>query len=390
MAGKEDFSLLAIAIVIIGLRIYARWTQVGFARGQLDDYLMPLMAAAFTVATVTAYFEGRHGLTNAAMTDAERVAIDFHSREYRYRRGGSKGQVLLWCLYVFILWGLKLCVTVLCSRLTWVFAGPLPFEWVLHINRDTTRAGLPYLRYRIRFAYILIGTTYLGVTLTMLLSCRPLPRFWQIKINPGNSCQPAVSRIFVFVVLIPNIVTDLYLLSIPLPGGPDVVVRGSLWACREAFVAIIVTNLPILQPLFKRCAERLGMNSVGVSRTSSSRSGSRSSHFLRTLCSNWHLSEQPLKNNTSQSTERILPDSEVQRQSGTASTLPANGIVVDQEIHITMELAPAARIKDSGMDSPRDANDVARDLNSIRSSRPLAPRTSTRIVRIGSAIQIMR
>ncbi|OTA77940.1 hypothetical protein M434DRAFT_40189, partial [Hypoxylon sp. CO27-5] len=278
-AGKEDFSLLAIAIVIIGLRIYARWAQVGFVGGQLDDYLMPLMAAAFTVATVTAYFEGRHGLTNAAMTDAERVAIDFHSREYRYRRGGSKGQVLLWCLYVLILWGLKLCVTVLCSRLT---------------------AGLPYLRYRIRFAYILIGTTYLGVTLTMLLSCRPLPRFWQIKINPGNSCQPAVSRIFVFVVLIPNIVTDIYLLSIPLPllwkvniscrrkivlislfsgaifsliisiiradiilhGGPDVVVRGSLWACREAFVAIIVTNLPILQPLFKRCAERLGMNSV--------------------------------------------------------------------------------------------------------------------------------
>ncbi|KAI0095660.1 hypothetical protein F4776DRAFT_658754 [Hypoxylon sp. NC0597] len=367
MAGEEDFSLLAIAIVIIGLRIYARWTQVGFTGGQLDDYLMPLMAAAFTVATVAAFYEGRHGLTNAAMTDAERAAIDFNSREYHYRRGGSKGQVLLWCLYVFILWGLKLCVTVFCSRLT---------------------AGLPYLRYRIRFAYVLIGSTYLGVTLTMLLSCRPLPRFWQIKTDPGNSCEPAVSRIFVFVVLIPNIITDIYLLSIPLPGGPDVVVRGSLWACRETFVAIVVTNLPILHPLFKKCAEKLGTGSVGVSSTSSSRRGSKSSHFLRSLSSNRHLTAQPLNDNTSQSTERILTDSEVQRQTATASPLPANGIVVDQEIHITMELAPAAKIKDSGTDSLRDGNDMACDLNSIKSSRPLAPRTSTRIVRIGSAIQM--
>ncbi|KAI1415134.1 hypothetical protein F5Y13DRAFT_187237 [Hypoxylon sp. FL1857] len=407
MASEEDFSLLAIAMVIIGLRIFIRCTQIGFSSWQLDDYLMPLVAVVFGVETVAAYYEGWHGLTNAAMTDEERAAIDFSSREYDYRRSGSKAQVLLWMLYVFILWGLKLCITVLCSRLT---------------------AGLPYLRHRIRFAYILIGATYLGVTSTMLLSCRPLSKFWQIKTDPGNSCQPAVSRIFVFVAGVPNVVTDIYLLSIPLPllwkvniscrrkivlislfsgaifsigmsiiradvimrGGPDVVVYGSLWACRETFVAIVVTNLPILHPLFKKCAERLGLGSIGVSCTSSSRSGSKVIHPLRGLSRRRHLTAKPLSDNTYLSTEQILADSEVQRQTDIASGLPANGIVVDQEIRITMEPAPTVKTKEPKADAPRDGSDVACDLDFVRSSRPLAPRMSARTVRIGSAIEMYK
>ncbi|KAI0840111.1 hypothetical protein F5Y06DRAFT_286012 [Hypoxylon sp. FL0890] len=369
MAGAEDFSLLAIAIIIVGMRIYLRWTQVGLVRWQLDDYLMPLMAAVFCVTTVIAYYEGSHGLTNAAMTDEERAVIDFNSREYANRRDGSRAQVILWTLYVFILWGLKLCITVFCSRLT---------------------AGLPYLRHRIRFAYVLVGTTYLGVTSTMLLSCRPLPRFWQIKTNPGNSCQPAVSRIFVFVVLIPNIITDIYLLSIPLPGGPHVVVRGSIWACRETFVAIIVTNLPIIHPLFQKCAEKLGLSSVGVNCKLLARRGRKNRYPLRSLSSPRHQTAQPLSDKSYQSTERILADSEIQTQTNTPSALPASGIVVDQEIHITMEPAPTARTTGPGMDSACEGNDAVYDPNFIKSSTPLAPRISTRMIRIGSVIQMYK
>lgn len=42
MADAEAFTLLALALVVIALRIWARWVQVGPSNWQLDDYLMPL------------------------------------------------------------------------------------------------------------------------------------------------------------------------------------------------------------------------------------------------------------------------------------------------------------------------------------------------------------
>ncbi|OTB11444.1 hypothetical protein K445DRAFT_38522, partial [Daldinia sp. EC12] len=266
----EQFALLVVGAIIIILRVYARWVQVGPAKWQLDDYLMPFIGLVFGIATVTAYVVvgEMHGLTNA-MNDESRSTIDAASKEYRHRQYGSKMQILLWSLYAFILWSLKVCVTVFYSRLT---------------------SGLPNLRQRVYFAYILLGTTYTAALLTIFLSCRPISKFWQINPDPGNSCQPAISRPYVLVIIIPTIFINIYLLSIPLPlfwkinitrwrkvvlislfsgaiwsmtmglvraviileAGPNVVGLGSAWACRETFVAIVVTNLPILQPLFRK------------------------------------------------------------------------------------------------------------------------------------------
>ena len=41
-ADVEAFTLLALGLVIIGLRTVVRWRQVGPANFQLDDYLMVL------------------------------------------------------------------------------------------------------------------------------------------------------------------------------------------------------------------------------------------------------------------------------------------------------------------------------------------------------------
>lgn len=41
-ADVESFTLMSLGLVIILIRIYVRWTQVGPANFQLDDYLMPL------------------------------------------------------------------------------------------------------------------------------------------------------------------------------------------------------------------------------------------------------------------------------------------------------------------------------------------------------------
>ncbi|OAX84594.1 hypothetical protein ACJ72_01021 [Emergomyces africanus] len=140
---------------------------------------------------------------------------------------------------------------------------------------------------RVRISYVILGLTYIMVALCLVLPCRPIERYWQIHPDPGNTCQPTISKIAVLIVVIPNVLTDFYLLSIPLPllwkvnislrkkitlmtlfsgatfgmvaaiiravtilsSGPEGAVSGSRWACRETFVAIAVSNIPIIHPL---------------------------------------------------------------------------------------------------------------------------------------------
>ncbi|KAI2623187.1 hypothetical protein GGR54DRAFT_646361 [Hypoxylon sp. NC1633] len=442
MAAPEDFTLLAIAVLIIGLRIYVRWTQVGPSNWQLDDYLMPLIglrrvlqiadtvAAAglqviFGIATTTAYIVGGVlcGLTNSHMSDELRAAIQPTSKEYLYRQVGSRVQVFLWSVYAFILWALKACVVVFYSRLT---------------------ARLANLWLRVRFAYILLGTTYLAVALTILLSCQPISKFWQINPDPGNSCQPAVSRVYVFGVIVPNIFTDVYLLSIPLPllwkaniswrrkvilitlfsgavvsmitsivrahvilhAGKNVVTAGSAWACRETFVAITVTNLPILHPLFQRCAEKLGVRNVRLNpgRTVATGTGTgKRSHPLSSLSRNRRREENLPDPNAWTSEERILvqpsghghgtstsatatatataarnpnPNSIPSASAPATAPLPSSGIIVNQEIRITTEpAATAQRGRRLSVRGPDDEDDEARDRGRLTPlpSRPLEP-----------------
>lgn len=48
------------------------------------------------------------------------------------------------------------------------------------------------LRRRIYFGFVLIFTTWLIVMLTLLLSCRPLYKYWQIYPNPGSGFYPSL------------------------------------------------------------------------------------------------------------------------------------------------------------------------------------------------------
>ena len=114
----------------------------------------------------------------------------------------------------------------------------------------------------------------------------------QIQPDPGSLCRPATSPLNIFTVLILNILTDLYLMSIPLPllwsssfsplkkagltllfsGGAFVICAGTArcvlilrhpvsgaqksgsWAVRETFVAIVTANMPLVVPLVRRWA----------------------------------------------------------------------------------------------------------------------------------------
>jgi hypothetical protein len=79
------------------------------------------------------------------------------------------------------------------------------------------RTGISHLELRVQLAYGILLATYLGVALTILCSCQPYHHFWQVSPDPGQLCQATNSPVYVLVVLVTNVATDRYLLSIPLP-----------------------------------------------------------------------------------------------------------------------------------------------------------------------------
>lgn len=79
-------------------------------------------------------------------------------------------------------------------------------------------AGLEGFRVKIYIGFVLLVSTWLAVLFGILFGCGlPFEKNWQIYPDPGNYCQPAVSRIDIFMTLVFNVTTDFYLMSIPLP-----------------------------------------------------------------------------------------------------------------------------------------------------------------------------
>ncbi|KAF4344239.1 integral membrane protein PTH11 [Fusarium beomiforme] len=245
--AAEAFTLLTIGILIIFLRTYARIRQVGLRNFEADDYLMLVAIIPYTIETALAYTVGAkfRGLTNSGMTEEERKALSPESEEHAWRIGGSKVQIAGWILYVTLLWVVKSALCAFYFRLT---------------------AGLTGYKIRIYVGFGLIAVTYITIICCILFSCQPFHRMWQIYPNPGNLCQPALSKLYIFIVVSLNIATDIYLLAIPIPmlwGAriPKVKKYGLLvlfsganpntgpqqagsWAVRESFVAVVTANLP--------------------------------------------------------------------------------------------------------------------------------------------------
>ncbi|EFX02433.1 hypothetical protein CMQ_2482 [Grosmannia clavigera kw1407] len=266
----EGFSLMAIGLVFIFFRLFTRVYTLGWSGIKSDDILMIVAGVAYSAETALSYSVTTYwlGLANNGMTDAERAALDPSSHEHYLRVNGSKTQVAGWSTYTFLLWTLKASMCAFYLRLM---------------------KGLDYHR-RIYIGFCIIFTSWVTVLLSILLGCRPMSKNWQIYPNPGNYCQPAISRIDIFVTVVLNVITDVYLLSIPVPmlwaanlrptkklglivlfsGGAFVTVAGILrcvliltnpvtgaqqagsWAVRETFVAVVTSNAPIIFPLLRR------------------------------------------------------------------------------------------------------------------------------------------
>ncbi|KAK6829372.1 hypothetical protein PG987_009956 [Apiospora arundinis] len=277
----EAFALLGIGLAVIGLRTYWRLSTVGIRNLKADDYLMllaaiwgsrlsPILRFMLTISisgpeTYLAYSVGKlwHGLANNGMTDDERRLLNPSSEEYRLRVGGSKTQIAGWSTYTFLLWVLKAAMCTFYIRLT-SFS---PFFLVASLWRRIGRFILT------QAACAPTGSYFMDITTN----------------QDADFCQPAISKVDIFVTVVLNVVTDLYLLTIPIPmlwqssikpvkkaalivmfsGGVFVTAAGVLrcvliitnpvtgaqqagsWAVRETFVAVITTNLPMVFPMFR-------------------------------------------------------------------------------------------------------------------------------------------
>ncbi|KAK2831948.1 hypothetical protein FQN49_007008 [Arthroderma sp. PD_2] len=270
-ATIEIWTLFAIGFSATMLRIYARIHAVGFRNLRADDYLVVVALMLYAAQSTLGYSVGNlaHGLANNIMSDKERATLPVGGPEYGFRVIGSKIQISGWTTYTCLISMLK-------------------FSMLAFYIRLTEGVGGSY-RTQIYIGFGLVAGTCIASLLTIFTACRPFHKYWQINPNPGNTCQPAVSLPIVWVSFSANIVTDIYLILIPLPmlwrstlrtikkiaasfvlgAGIFVLVCACLksifvlvnpvngaelagaWGIREAFVAVMVTNLPMIFPLIR-------------------------------------------------------------------------------------------------------------------------------------------
>ncbi|GAW22034.1 hypothetical protein ANO14919_115690 [Xylariales sp. No.14919] len=265
------WAFYSVAVFVTILRTYARVKAVGIRNLSADDLFVWIAILFYSAQTALGYSVGNvaHGLANNGMTDDERAALSMDNPEYQMRITGSKLQMAGWSLYAALMCFLKLSVLVFYTRLT-------------------EGLGRRY-RLQILLGFVLVIGFGIASVAAVLLTCLPLHRNWQIYPDPGNHCQPAISRPIIWTSYAANISTDIYLILIPLPmlwgsslklvkkiastivlgAGIFVLVCTTLktifviadpvngaelaeeWGTREAFVAVYTTNLPMIFPLIR-------------------------------------------------------------------------------------------------------------------------------------------
>ncbi|TEY59455.1 hypothetical protein BOTCAL_0192g00190 [Botryotinia calthae] len=281
----EAWTCWAIAVVFIAVRISARVSNLGWRQLKLDDGLMFAALFAYTAEATSSYYLVARwlGYSNGGMIEIERQTLDPNSSEWLYRVNGAKTHIWNWVTYISLMWLLKAC-------------------WITYYARLISAAEKRSLR-RITVGYAVLGVTYLSAILVVFCKCMPLKKQWQIYPDPGDSCHSGYSIFQMAFIISLNTVTHMYIMAIPLPtilgtkgmlpyqklfllvlysGGFLVTVFGILrcvsiltalgtatssgqWSLRESFLAVLVTNLPIIAPIIKRFSQQVRDQSTKLS-----------------------------------------------------------------------------------------------------------------------------
>ncbi|KAL4737447.1 hypothetical protein BDV11DRAFT_191742 [Aspergillus similis] len=261
-SSTELFVEWAVGLVIIAVRIYARWSM-GKQNFYWDDLFLGFVTVFWTFHTVFLYLCTDVYGSNIGLNT--QTALEVPDDQVEDLREGSIYAFVAWLSYIFLVWSFKGVLIFLYSRLT---------------------MGLWHHRLLIGVA---IGSivTFLTSLFFHLFICLPVSRSWQVKPYAGDNCTIRPNNYIVIECL--SIVTDIAIMAVPMPlviaarialsqkiilcalfsSGIFVMIAAILrayysvtdinelsialgWASREALVSAIIVCAPGIKPLLTR------------------------------------------------------------------------------------------------------------------------------------------
>ncbi|KAH1301242.1 hypothetical protein KXX11_004206 [Aspergillus fumigatus] len=258
--ATETWVLYSVGILGTVLRFVARIRRLGIRNLQVDDYLMLFAVLWYTLLCVALNQVASGGGSNL-MTDEDIANLTPATHAERVK--GSKWVFVSEHSFVLAIWAMKVCMLVIYFRIT---DGLKARKWVTYLS-----------------VYVALG--FVAVELSLFLICRPLSNYWAVP-TPDYQCssyqyyeiiQGAISisaDIFMLAVANPLLVQvrvplKQKVILLALFGmGIFVIVAAILnkiyclvpslisyvymnWYFREATVAVLVTNLPLVWSLLR-------------------------------------------------------------------------------------------------------------------------------------------
>ncbi|KAF3490571.1 uncharacterized protein GIQ15_00088 [Arthroderma uncinatum] len=235
---NEAWTEYGIGVAVILLRIAARlkivrWNWHG------DDYFIILVLLLWSGELAMLELIGRTG-TNIGLSDAQRDALT--PDEIATLEFGTKCNLAGWLMYTTLIWSLKACMLFFYARLTiglykerMVKIAAIKNWQVTPYPGDLCTLGVPN--------YIAVAST--NLLTDMLLLSIPLPLLVRVRI-------PLTRKLVIGLLLCGGVFIMIAtllrcILSIQSIHGINV---STIWAIRESFVAILAINAPCIKPIF--------------------------------------------------------------------------------------------------------------------------------------------
>ncbi|KAK8122216.1 hypothetical protein PG984_010886 [Apiospora sp. TS-2023a] len=264
-AITEIWTLYGIGSCLILARLFVRIKMVGFRGLQPDDYIVVWVFIVYTSVSTVGHVlildaGGRH---TSQLSPQDR--IDLPKSDYALYEYGTKLFLVGETLYMGVVWSLKLCMAFFYRRLV---RGLWSEKLIMPLI-----AGI-------------MATGTAGI-ITIYTTCVPVTKMWQILPDPGPLCVPQNPWVMITILCL-NLATDMCILSLPIPvlarmqtnavrkvglvflfglGAFTMIAAvlrivsifvlkqesaGALWSIREDFIAVVVTQAPMVYPLFGR------------------------------------------------------------------------------------------------------------------------------------------
>ncbi|KAE8160703.1 hypothetical protein BDV40DRAFT_269791 [Aspergillus tamarii] len=257
--ARETWTLYAVGMLGVCLRFVARIRRLGIRNLQTDDYLMVFAIIWYTILCVALNEVVIVGGSNL-MSEEDIKNLTPVIKADRVR--GSKWVFVSEHSFVLAVWAMKACMLVIYARIT---DGLRQRKWVNYLA-------------------VYVGLGFIGVELSLFLICRPLSKYWAVP----TSYQCSSYQYYEIIQGCISISADILMLLIGLPlllqvrvplkqklilvvifgMGIFVIVAAVLtkvyclvpslisyvymnWYFREATVAVLVTNLPLIWSLLR-------------------------------------------------------------------------------------------------------------------------------------------